>query len=251
MSKILTSQRMVIMWLFIGTYVASYLFFISPLLIPSGVLGFISVIIAIPSLFFFYRWKGLRTTLLVFVILACLVTLIEGFGVLSGFPYGNFFYTDMTGIKLFGVVPWTIAFAFIPLLFGALSIITYYVNAPWKVILLTALYLVLIDLVLDPVFVHLGIWVWITPGLYYGVPLSNFIGWFTTGLITTSILLALLKWKQRDTGSPPIFIAISLVLTMGFWSGYALWAGLVIPFALSLIIVGFLIFSMLRFWSPD
>jgi putative membrane protein len=218
---------------------------------PSGVLGFISVIIAIPSLFFFYRLTGWRTTLLVFVILACLITFIEGVGVITGFPYGSFYYTDMTGIKLFGVVPWTIAFAFLPLLFGTLGIITYYVNAPWKVILLTALYLVLIDLVLDPVFVHLGIWVWITPGIYYGVPLSNFIGWFVSGLITTSVLLALLKWRKRDTESPPIYIAISLVLTMGFWSGYALWTGLVIPFALSLTILGFLIFSILRFLSTD
>ncbi len=251
MSKIPASNLIVIIWLFIGTYFASYLFFFSPFLMPSGVLGFISVIMAIPSLFFFYRWTGWRTTLLVFVILVCLVTFIEGVGVLTGFPYGSFYYTDMTGIKLFEVVPWTIAFAFIPLLFGALGIITYYVNAPWKVILLTALYLVLIDLVLDPVFVHLGIWVWITPGIYYGVPLSNFIGWFATGLITTSVLLAPLKWRQVETGCPPIIIVISLVLTIGFWSGYALWAGLVIPFALSLIILGVLIFSILRFWSTD
>jgi putative membrane protein len=251
MSKIPASHLIFFIWFFIGTYVASYLVFLYPFLTPPGVLGFISVITTIPSLFFFYRWTGWRTTLIVFGILVCMVTFIEGVGVLTGFPYGSFYYTDTIGIKLFGVVPWTIAFAFIPLLLGALGIITYYVNTPWKVILLTASYLVLIDLVLDPVFVHLGIWVWITPGIYYGVPVSNFIGWFATGLITTSMLLTLLKWRQEDTGCPSILIAISLVLTMGFWSGYALWAGLVIPFALSLIILGFLIFSMLRFWSTD
>jgi putative membrane protein len=249
MSKIPVSHLIFFTWLFIGTYIASYLVFLSPFLTPPGVLGFISVINATPSLFFFYRWTGWRTTLLVFIILACMVTIIEGVGVLTGLPYGSFYYTDTTGIKLFGVVPWTIAFAFIPLLLGTLGIIISYVNTPWKAILLTAFSLVLIDLVLDPIFVHLGIWVWITPGIYYGVPFSNFIGWFITGLITTSVLLALLKWGQGDTGRPSIFIASSLVLTMGFWSGYALFADLVIPFALSLIILGFLIFSILRFWS--
>lgn len=246
-----TSRLVPLIFVFVGSYVASYLFFFLPLPPPAGTLGIISIIVALPSLYFLYRWTGWKTTLLIFVILSGLVIFIEGFGVLTGFPYGGFFYTDLTGFKLFGVVPWTIAFAFIPLLLGIFAILRHYVNTLWKVVLFTAFLLMCVDLVLDPVFVHLGIWVWISPGIYYGVPISNFIGWFFTGLITVLVLVALLHWRRKEPEYPPNFIAVSLILTLAFWSGYALWAGLVIPFGVSLFFLGFFMFSIIRFWSYE
>jgi putative membrane protein len=251
MSSRSASRLLPFIFVFVGSYVASYLFFFLPVLLPAGTLGFISIIVALPSLYYLSRWTGLKTALLVFVILSGMVIIIEGFGVLSGFPYGSFFYTDLTGFKLFGVVPWTIAFAFIPLLLGIFVIILNYFKTLWKVVLLTALLLMCVDLVLDPVYVYLGIWIWITPGIYYGVPLSNFGGWIFTGLITAFVLFALLQWKSVDSKDPPIFIALSLILTLAFWSGYILWAGLVIPFALSVILLGFFVFSVIRFWPTD
>jgi uncharacterized membrane protein len=80
-----------------------------------------------------------------------------------------------------------------------MAIVTQYVKKLWLIILLSALLLVAVDLVLDPVFVHLGIWIWITPGFYYGVSISNYIGWFFKGLISAAILLILLRWRIGPT----------------------------------------------------
>jgi putative membrane protein len=40
------------------------------------------------------------------------------------------------------------------------------------------------DLLIDPLGSGaLGFWRWSTPGLYFGVPLSNFVGWFLVSLL--------------------------------------------------------------------
>ena len=42
----------------------------------------------------------------------------------------------------------------------------------------SALGMVACDLALDPVAVSLGLWTWDRPGVYFGVPLGNFAGWW-------------------------------------------------------------------------
>jgi len=248
MSNIPRNHLIPFVFIFIGTYVASYLFFILPLTMFSGVLVIVSIVVAIPALYSFYRWTGWKNTLIIFLILSGFVLFIEGFGIITGIPYGQFYYSSLTGFKLFGLVPWTLPFAFIPLLFGIMAVVTQYVQRPWKIILLSGFLLVVVDLVLDPIFVHLGVWIWITPGIYYGVPLSNYIGWFFTGLISAAILLVLLRWRIGPSCQFPIFVAISLILILGFWSGYTLWIGLVIPFVVSLFLLVFIIWSFIKFW---
>ncbi len=51
------------------------------------------------------------------------------------------------------------------------------------VLLLTPVLVTLLDIILDPIAVHEGRWLWEKPGRFYGVPLSNFRGWFVTTLI--------------------------------------------------------------------
>jgi uncharacterized membrane protein len=49
----------------------------------------------------------------------------------------------------------------------------------WQAPLLAGLAAVLLDLFIDPVAVAAGFWVWSSPvGVYYGIPLLNFVGWF-------------------------------------------------------------------------
>ncbi len=251
MSNIPRNHLIPFVFIFIGTYVASYLFFILPLTMFPGVLGIVSFVVAIPALYSFYRWTGWKNTLIIFLILSGFVLFIEGFGIITGIPYGHFFYSSLSGFKIFGLVPWALPFAFIPLLFGIMAVVTQYVQKPWKIILLSGFLLVVVDLVLDPVFVHLGIWIWITPGIYYGVPLSNYIGWFFTGLISAAILLVLLRWRIEPSCQFPVFAAISLILILGFWSGYTLWTGLVIPFVVSLFLLGLIIWSFIKFWPIE
>jgi len=48
------------------------------------------------------------------------------------------------------------------------------------------------DLFLDPQMVGEGYWAWARRGVYRGIPLSNFVGWFATGLAVMAALEALL-----------------------------------------------------------
>lgn len=44
------------------------------------------------------------------------------------------------------------------------------------------------DLFLDPQMVGEGYWRWVRKGRYRGIPLSNFLGWFVTGLAVMAVL---------------------------------------------------------------
>lgn len=44
-----------------------------------------------------------------------------------------------------------------------------------------------IDFFMDPIQVNSGVWSWPQGGLYFGVPLGNFFGWFIVTIIVTSV----------------------------------------------------------------
>lgn len=53
--------------------------------------------------------------------------------------------------------------------------------------LMDALFVVAIDLFMDPLSVRTGDWIWINGGPYFGVPIGNFVGWFTVVVIVSGI----------------------------------------------------------------
>ena len=106
--------------------------------------------------------------------------LVEVMGVHTGFPFGGYAYTDVLYPLVFGTpvvmgAAWVILLAYtrhlIPALpFGRISAAA-----------LGSLWMVGIDLVIDPLAAGpLGYWVWDHAHGYYGVPWSNFIGWWIT-----------------------------------------------------------------------
>ena len=134
----------------------------------------------------FYRWRGILT----FVIL-CLVIghIFENVGVRTGFPFGHYYFTGVMGPKLLAVpimlglayvgmayLSWTLA----GLILGSLAT----PPAGSRVVtlpLIAALIMVAWDLCLDPVWSTV-VRAWIFPGggPYFGVPISNFAGWYLT-----------------------------------------------------------------------
>lgn len=54
------------------------------------------------------------------------------------------------------------------------------------------------DLFLDPQMVSEGYWAWARRGWYRGIPLSNFVGWFATGLAIMSLFEIALPVRARD-----------------------------------------------------
>jgi hypothetical protein len=53
-------------------------------------------------------------------------------------------------------------------------------------ILVSGLAITAWDLFLDPQMTQWKLWVWDQPGLYFGIPLVNFFGWFLGGALITA-----------------------------------------------------------------
>lgn len=163
------------------------------------------------------RWRGI-------VLLAGLgvyALLVESVAVATGVPYGRFGYSNVLGPPLFGLAPPTVLLAWTPLILGCVAV----TRRVWHAVLL----LVAVDLVLDPAAVRLGFWAWDAPGVYYGVPLVNFLGWVLTGCI------AVLALRRLPRPVPPI-LARNLWLVLVFWSAVNAWTGQWLPALIGLVL---------------
>lgn len=207
------------------------------------------VLMALPSYYVFLRYAGAKRSAVLLVVLSILPLLVEAQAVVTGFPYGEFYYSQALGGKLFGLVPWTVAFAYLPILLGSFAIASRYwpTNAP-KLIAGSAVILMVVDLVLDPAIVHAGLWIWTEGGPYYGIPTVNFLGWILTGLIYSAILYIGLRDLLESSGALPIGVASSLLLILALWTGYVIKAGLVAP---SLIGLALTVYLALVFLKPE
>lgn len=115
----------------------------------------------------------------------------ELIGSKTGMPFGNYDYTDVLGLRVFGVP------AVVPLawaMFGWLALLcAQRIGGGWRGAAIGSLVLVAWDLFLDPQMVRLGAWEWReTAGPWLNaVPLVNSVGWFAVGLVMIRMLLAL------------------------------------------------------------
>lgn len=122
----------------------------------------------------------------------------------TGYPFGNYAYTEFLGYKVLGHVPFSIPLSwfyvgFACYLLGFLIADRFGLKrlAVWSVGL-GVWFLTVWDLVLDPAMAHESLavkfWVWFETGPYLGMPLQNFVGWSATGLIFMTV--ARLLWRQ-------------------------------------------------------
>lgn len=111
---------------------------------------------------------------------------VEWIGIHTGRLFGTYEYSDILGPLLYGV-PITLGFAWIAVIGNALLISYDFGLTGGRLYVAKALqvgfWTVLLDLVLDPVAHARGFWNWGSRGGFYGVPWSNFIGWFIVGML--------------------------------------------------------------------
>jgi len=103
-------------------------------------------------------------------------------GVHTGIPFSTYAYTDALQPQLAGV-PIIIPLAWAMMAYPAWRIGELIGNTPLTRALVAAGALTAWDVGLDPQMVGLGIWVWPNGGLYHGIPLVNFLGWFAVGFV--------------------------------------------------------------------
>jgi putative membrane protein len=199
----------------------------------AGVGSFVStLLIALPSFVALYRYLGSKRAAVVLVSLSAFGFAIETTGVATGFPYGFFYFGDSLGPKVANLVPYLLPLSWVPLVLGATA-----ATAPegkigtWRRVLWVlsaAVLLTLVDGVLDPGAVSLGFWVWPEGGPYYGVPVSNYLGWVLSSSLAAAILLTI-GHRRWESVPPPPGLLDSALIAVAFWVGVTLFSGFLFP----------------------
>lgn len=203
---------------------------------PGGWIKHLSpAIVAAALLAYVIRHGGLRyggPMMLRFVVTVFAVGwTFESLSVLTGFPFGRYHYTDVMA-PFIGHVPVFVLPAYLVMGYAAWSLATLMLDgrtvepAPqsaWRTPLLAAFLMVLWDLSMDPLRATVeGRWVWIDGGAYFGVPVTNYVGWFlVTWVMFQCFALQLGQQAPR--------IVPGLVQDKGYWLSipiaYAAFAG--------------------------
>jgi putative membrane protein len=148
--------------------------------------------------------KGWRRSLLMFALSFLVAFTAEALGVNFGLIFGDYHYTAILGLQLFGV-PFLAALAWEPIVYAAFcmtDILSPLVTNLPRIIgrrptilwmaLAGALATTAWDMMIDPIAVSQGWWVWENGGPYVpyvanGVPIQNFLGWISVAFVINLI----------------------------------------------------------------
>jgi hypothetical protein len=88
------------------------------------------------------------------------------------------YHYDSFLIKLPGAIPLGAVLGWGIIFYGTRLATLRAAPQPWAAPLIAGLLAVFIDLVLDPVTVHVGFWTWTETLYWFGIPWNNHAGWF-------------------------------------------------------------------------
>ena len=134
----------------------------------------------------------------------------ENLSILTGFPFGHYDYTDALGPKIF-LVPVLVGASYVGAAYAS-WIISLAILRQWRrpltgasvvvVPLFAAIFMVMWDLTFDPNSSTVRQWwIWRDGGAYFGVPISNFAGWYLT-VFTFMLVFAL--WLRFTHAQPAV-----------------------------------------------
>jgi putative membrane protein len=154
---------------------------------------------------------------------------VEYVGVTTGVPYGEFAYGVDLGPTV-GGIPLSLPVLFLPLVMNAylLCLLLLGRRADRAVVRVpaTVVAVVAMDLVLDPGAVALGFWRYAADGAYYGVPVSNYLGWVLSATVAVAVLdrgFDRTRLLARLSSCP--FMLDDLVSFVIFWGSINAWFG--------------------------
>jgi putative membrane protein len=191
---------------------------------------------------------GWRTAASVFVVGFSISLASELTGTTTGYPFGPYSYTTQLGYLIGGRVPFNIPTSWFFMLYASLAICGRILRAEddsrtrWRWAVVAALVLTAWDVSMDPAMVATTHWLWHLPsvdgtsplrrllltGFFYGMPLSNWLGWLLTGLIVARAMLAIVpptRWASRVSPSrlPLVLYAANGVLPLLICAGRGMW----------------------------
>ena len=191
---------------------------------------------------------GTRRALGIFVVSFAISLTSELLGTATGYPFGPYSYTDQLGYKIGGLVPFNIPTSWFFMLYCSLAICGRVLPArdDWRTKALWAvaggLVLTAWDVSMDPAMVHTTHWLWhLAPAaeqtglgrvfvsdLFYGMPLSNWLGWLLTGTVVSRAMLAIVPptmFARRVSPSsfPLALYAVNGVLPIAICVRHGMW----------------------------
>lgn len=143
--------------------------------------------------------------------------------------YSQSFLLRVFNIPVFVICGWAV------MIYSFMHVFSQYKNTFGKAVLIATL-MVTIDFFLDPIAVRLGLWTWVHPQGFFGIPYNNFFGWFSYSFLMVAGVQYLYAFKNTKS-LLYIFLFVSFIgLGVGlvwyniplavqkylWWTGYSL-----------------------------
>jgi putative membrane protein len=151
--------------------------------------SFVSIII--PLTLYLYRIKPIKIEWIIIFLVYLITFFSEWIGVNYGWLFGSYQYGDSLGFKIDGV----------PIIMGAnwlllglvcRDVVKKIITNHWLIIIFSALLMVLIDTLIEPLSNRLDFWTWKNNI----IPFSNYKDWFLIALLNQYIF-SFLKFKKE------------------------------------------------------
>lgn len=180
----------------------------------SEIIKTITLFINVPLLFIivFLHGReryGLKPTVVFFLLTWLISNSLESLSIVTGFPFGHYYYDKFPGPRLFAV-PIVIMLAYF--MMGYVSwILSQVILGLYQqqikgiqiffIPLIATFIMVIWDVCMDPISSTVNsLWVWQEGGSYFGVPLQNYFGWFLVNYIIFQIFaLYISKYYTNNT----------------------------------------------------
>ena len=170
-----------------------------------------------------------------------------------GFPFGPYHYTAMLGYRINGDVPYAIPISWYYMLYGSLAICSRLLVADdssatrWKWALAAGAILTAWDVTMEVQMTNvqpahwvwelqrLPAWVpaWLGRPFFYGMPLTNWVGWYATGVVVSRIMLAIVppsRWRATVAAFvfPLVLYATNGIMPIAVTARHGYWGAVVL-----------------------
>ena len=164
---------------------------------------------------------GVSRALAILVIASTIALGAELLGTSTGVPFGPYRYTPLLGFMILDLVPFPIPISWFYMIYCALAICGRVLPARddvrtrlrWALVggaVLTAW-----DVSMDPAMVKTSHWIWSVDGFFYGMPFSNWVGWYLTGTVISYVLLAIVPPSAFASRVSPSTLPLVLYASNG------------------------------------
>jgi uncharacterized membrane protein len=188
-----------------------------------------------------------------FVAASGVALLSELGGTNVGLPFGPYHYTPMLGYMIAGDVPYAIPISWYYMLYCALAFCARIMAADdssggrWRWALVAGLFLTAWDVPMEVQMTSIqpAHWVWdlhrmpewvpewLGGPLFYGMPLTNWLGWFVTGVVVSRLMLAIVpptRWRATvaAVAFPLVLYAANGVMPIATTARHGYWWAVVL-----------------------